>query len=92
MSLPALQFIYMLVSIHPEVLEKLRLEHSHVFHPSVTGTFTMLQTAPHILNKLDYTTAVIKETLRLFPVGTGVRAAPHGYVSKKARRCSSYLT
>ena len=33
----------------------------------------MLQEAPHRLSEAQYTTAVIKETLRMFPVGFSIR-------------------
>ena len=38
----------------------------------------MLSEDPYKLNQLDYTTGVIKEALRIFPVGFGVRVAPPG--------------
>ncbi|OCK82089.1 cytochrome P450 3A30 [Lepidopterella palustris CBS 459.81] len=66
-------FIYMLLSIHPEAMQHLRQEHDRVFHSDISTTHSMLHDSPHKLNELDYTTAVIKETLRLFPVGFGIR-------------------
>lgn len=63
----------MLLSKSPEVVQKLREEHSEVFHSDFTETVRILRESPQKLNELKYTTAVITETLRLFPVGFGVR-------------------
>ncbi len=65
----------MLLSIHPDVVKRLRDEHSHVFGDDIMATVDMLRESPFKLNELDYTTAVIKETLRMYPVGFSVRAA-----------------
>lgn len=78
----------MLLSKHPEVVQKLREEHSKVFAPSFERTTEILSENPHKLNELYYTTAVIRETLRLFPVGFGVKVAAPGATlhSKKDNR------
>jgi cytochrome P450 len=68
----------MLLSKNPDVVQKLREEHSRVFDPSFDRTLAILRENPHKLNELDYTTSVIKETLRLFPVGFGIRVSPPG--------------
>jgi len=68
-----------LISKSPRVIQKLREEHTRVFHESFEETLNILQDAPHKLNDLEYTTAVIHETLRLFPVGFGVRVAAQEY-------------
>lgn len=68
----------MLLSKSPEVVEKLREEHTRVFASSFEETISILQANPSKLDELDYTTAVILETLRLFPVGFGVREAADG--------------
>jgi cytochrome P450 len=70
----------MLLSKSPEVVKKLREEHSRVFHEDFTETLNILRDSPQKLDELEYTTAVIKEALRLFPVGYGVREAGDGYV------------
>jgi cytochrome P450 len=68
------QFIYMLLSKHPSVFQKVRDEHTKVFG-NCTATPDILRKTANKLNELVYTAAVIHETLRLFPVGFSVRAA-----------------
>ncbi|KAI0131967.1 cytochrome P450 [Xylariales sp. AK1849] len=71
-------FTYMLLSKHPEVLRKLREEHSRILHADFGQTLEMLRATPHKVNELVYTAAVINETLRLFPIGHSGRIAPAG--------------
>ena len=71
----------MLLSKNPEVVRKLREEHSRVFHPDFNETLKILEDAPHKLDELEYTAAVIRETLRLFPVGFSLRQAEQECVS-----------
>jgi cytochrome P450 len=68
----------MLLSKNPDVVKKLREEHDTVFGPNFDETLNILNESPYKTNDLEYTTAVIKETLRLFPVGFGVRQAQNG--------------
>ena len=68
----------MLLSKSPEALKILREEHTRVFHEGFTETLNMLRDSPQKLDELEYTTAVIKETLRLFPVGFNPREAEQG--------------
>ncbi len=67
------QFAHMLLSVHPESLAKLRAEHDSVCGATFQGAADMLRNEPHRIAELEYTTAVIKETLRMFPVGFTVR-------------------
>lgn len=68
----------MLLSKNPEVVQKLRDEHDANFGRNTKEALEILESTPIKLNDLEYTTAVIKETLRLFPVGFGIRIAPPG--------------
>jgi cytochrome P450 len=69
-------YVWNLLATHPEVLEKVREEHTRVFGKGFERTVELLHEQPSILNSLEYTTAVINETLRLFPVGMVGRGAP----------------
>ncbi len=57
----------------PSALARIREEHDSVFGRSIEAAEMMIQNDPHILNALPFTIAVIKETLRLFPVVTTTR-------------------
>lgn len=66
----------MLLSIFPDVLQKLREEHDSVFDKDYDKTVQMLQEQPGLMRNLAYTTAVINETLRIFNIGMVIRRAP----------------
>lgn len=66
----------MLLAAFPHVLEKLRDEHDRVFDRDYEKTIARLRESPGLINELRYTSAVIHETLRLFPIGVVVRAPP----------------
>ncbi|KAF2831797.1 cytochrome P450 [Ophiobolus disseminans] len=63
----------MMLSVHPEVVRKLREEHDTVFTKGIEASYEMLQHDPYKLNQLEYTTNVIKEVLRFYPVGNTAR-------------------
>ena len=65
----------MLLSKHPEIVEKLRDEHANVFDKGFSTAMENMVASPQKLQELPYTEAVIKETLRLFPAGFAVRRA-----------------
>ncbi len=67
---------YLLHLIHrnPDKLSQLRHEHDQVLGTSLEELPSLLRDQPHIVNDLPYTTAVIKEALRLFPPGGCSRA------------------
>jgi cytochrome P450 len=70
----------MLLQAFPETLKRLREEHDTVFHKDQEKTVALLRENPGLLKDLNYTTAVIQETLRMFPVGLIIRAPlPHMY-------------
>jgi cytochrome P450 len=68
----------MFLSIHPEILDRVRREHDDIFDPELDTTVKILASDPSRTNKLEFTNAVIKETLRFYPIGFTIRAAPPG--------------
>ncbi|KAL2161055.1 hypothetical protein VTH06DRAFT_8768 [Thermothelomyces fergusii] len=69
-------YMLMLLSAFPDTLRKLREEHDRVFSKDLDETFRLLRDEPNRVNELHYTTAVINETLRLYPPGMVIRQPP----------------
>lgn len=69
---------YYYLSRNPEALTKLRNELDEVFGPDPSTVAQQLKDDPLLLNKMDYAVAVCKETLRLMPPASTVRAAAPG--------------
>lgn len=61
----ALQWCFFYLWKNPKVLQRMREEHSAVFGANYDGFSALLHQEPQLLQELTYTTAVIKETLRL---------------------------
>ncbi|KAB8203755.1 cytochrome P450 [Aspergillus parasiticus] len=66
-------YSYYLLAQHPEVLAKIRAEHEDVLGADPAEAQGRIKEDVQLLNKLPYTTAVIKETLRLFPPSASMR-------------------
>ncbi|KAI0384680.1 cytochrome P450 [Hypomontagnella monticulosa] len=77
-TVDTLCYVYMLLSKHPEVVQKMREEFDAVFGKDIETTLENLKDFPIKLQELEYTTAVIKESMRMFPIGFGVKEAPEG--------------
>lgn len=66
---------------HPDKLAKARKELDDIFGAGVSAT-QQLKDNPYLVNQCEYTLAVIKEVLRLWPPASGVRLGPKGYFVK----------
>ncbi|KAF7882262.1 uncharacterized protein EAF01_011714 [Botrytis porri] len=66
-------FTYHLLSQHPNVLAKVRAEHTEVLGANIADTESVIASKPQLLNQLTYTTAVIKESLRIYPTVAALR-------------------
>jgi cytochrome P450 len=66
------------LSLHPTALSTIRAEVSSVLGSSVSTPDALLSLGPSALDKLVFTAAVIKETLRLYPPAASARWANAG--------------
>ena len=68
-------YVFYLLHFHPTVHARLVSELDTVFDSAATTSSiaTQIKSDPYIINKLDYTLAVLKETLRLFPPASTLR-------------------
>ncbi|KAK2042430.1 cytochrome P450, partial [Colletotrichum somersetense] len=73
----ALQWCFFYLSKNPEVLRELRSEHDSVLGTEPRNASAQLRDEPQLLQKLPFTTAVIKETLRLRGI-SGTTREPTG--------------
>ena len=68
-----------LLSKSPKDLQRMRAEHDDVFGACLDRVPAIVAEDPHILNRLPFTLAVIKETLRLFPIASSTRFGEPGF-------------
>ncbi|APA13955.1 hypothetical protein SS1G_11247 [Sclerotinia sclerotiorum 1980 UF-70] len=66
-------FTYHLLSQHPEILAKVRAEHTEVLGANIADAEAVIASKPQLLNQLTYTIAVIKESLRIYPTVAALR-------------------
>jgi len=75
----AICYAIYLLQKHPDTLARLRAEHDKVLGPP-EGAADLIRNDPYIVNKLEYTNAVVKEALRLFPAASGLRTPDQNLV------------
>ena len=71
-------YAFHLLSQNPDALTRIRAEHDQVFGKDPSKVSPLLEQNPKLLNDLPYTTAVIKEVLRLFPPAASSRQGKPG--------------
>ncbi|ERF70131.1 hypothetical protein EPUS_00318 [Endocarpon pusillum Z07020] len=64
---------FYLLHQHPDVHAKLVEELDHVLGPKTSNPADKIRADSYLINRLPYLTAVVKETLRLFPPASTVR-------------------
>ena len=80
-------YIFYVLANNPEILLRVRAEHASVIGLDASNTASIITSDPFLLNKLPYTLAVIKETLRMYPAVSSIRAGePNFSVSDEAGR------
>lgn len=73
MSSTACYNLYLL-SIYTDILSCLHTEDEDVLGPDPSQAATRISENPYLLNKLPYTTAALKESMRLFPAVSSTRS------------------
>jgi len=74
-------YAYHMLHKHPDELAKVRLEMDTVFGAGVNAS-EALKRDPYLINRCEYTLAVIKETLRLWSPASSARMGRKGYFIK----------
>lgn len=63
---------------NPDCMGKVRAEHDSVLGPDPENASEILRESPQLLNSLPYTQAVVRETLRMYPLTFAIREGTPG--------------
>ncbi|KAK6428265.1 hypothetical protein LTR95_015592 [Oleoguttula sp. CCFEE 5521] len=77
-------YCYNYLSKNPAMLAKIRAEHDSIFGPDPASAAQAIKADARLLNRLEYTTAVIKEVLRLQPPASSIRVGEEGYIPRRS--------
>lgn len=72
-------YIFYLLSTNQKILRRVRDEYTQIFGPNLAERIKKLKEEPYLLNQLHYSVAVLKETMRLFPVASSLRGGEPGF-------------
>ncbi|OQN97694.1 hypothetical protein B0A48_16014 [Cryoendolithus antarcticus] len=72
-------YCYNYLSKNPNMLAKIRAEHDSIFGSGPAAAAQAIKDDARLLNRLEYTTAVIKEVLRLQPPASSIRVGEEGF-------------
>jgi cytochrome P450 len=88
-----LSWTYVFLNRYPSILAKLRKELDDIFGPDTSpeDVAKQIQANPKLLNQLEYTLAVVRETLRLEPPAQMIRQAPATGYEVITRSGNSYF-
>ncbi|KAL8802827.1 MAG: hypothetical protein Q9200_006453 [Gallowayella weberi] len=72
-------YIFYVLSLNPGIKERVEEEHKKSLGSTLQSKSSRLKEKPHLLKQLPYTTAVLKETMRLYPVASSLRGGEPGF-------------
>ncbi|KAL8721386.1 MAG: hypothetical protein Q9225_001933 [Loekoesia sp. 1 TL-2023] len=72
-------YLFYVLASQPALRARIRAEHNSILGSSVSEAADFIQSNPFLLNQLPFTSAVIKETLRLYPAVSSTRAGQPGF-------------
>lgn len=80
-------WVFYIFVTNPNVMARVRVEHASILGFEASKVASLITSAPYLLNKLPYTLAVIKETLRMYPAVSSIRAVePNHHVADDSGR------